>query len=76
MPGRLSLNRYTKAVKTRPVTPSQTPATFRRISIRTKPTIAKASRNMFQKGGRWKNMSQYEVNEPFPGSPLYFMSVI
>jgi hypothetical protein len=42
----------------------------------TNPMMAKVIMKTFQNGGSAKNMPQYEVNEPLPGSPLYFMSVM
>ena len=74
--GRLSWNKYTKATMTRPNTPIQTPIRLRRSTDATSPITATAAKKMFQNGGRWKNMSQYDVNEPLPGSPWYFMSVM
>ena len=49
---------------------------IRLANMTAKPTRAKARIRKFQNGGRAKNMPQYEVNDPFPGSPLYFMSVM
>lgn len=74
--GRLSLKRYTKAANTNPVTPSHTPAMLRLAIMAAKPMTARVRITKFQNGGRAKNMPQYDVNDPFPGSPLYFMSVM